>query len=133
MAASSVKLLENLINYCSLKNKIISKNIANVGTQNYKREDVEFKSMLIELNSSAKVTNEKHIKTGPAENPYYEVLKDKEDEMLSGINNVDIDNEMASWRKILCWNLPQEDWDYYRNIQNVIRRIKIMKIRSISA
>ncbi|HSR16487.1 MAG TPA: flagellar basal body rod protein FlgB [Ignavibacteriaceae bacterium] len=123
MAASSVKLLENLINYCSLKNKIISKNIANVGTQNYKREDVEFKSMLIELNSSAKVTNGKHIKTGPAENPYYEVSKDKEDEMLSGINNVDIDNEMAELAEntLLFKFASRKIGDYYRNIQNVIK------------
>ncbi len=123
MAASSIKLLENLINYCSLKNKIISKNIANVGTQNYKREDVEFKSMLIELNSSAKVTNEKHIKTGPAENPYYEVSKDKEDEMLSGINNVDIDKEMAELAEntLLFKFTSRKIGDYYRNIQNVIK------------
>ncbi|MGE5812321.1 MAG: flagellar basal body rod protein FlgB [Ignavibacteria bacterium] len=123
MAASSIKLLENLINYCSLKNKIISKNIANVGTQNYKREDVEFKSMLIELNSSAKVTNEKHIKTGPAENPYYEVSKDKEDEMLSGINNVDIDKEMAELAEntLLFKFASRKIGDYYRNIQNVIK------------
>jgi flagellar basal-body rod protein FlgB len=123
MAASSIKLLENLINYCSLKNKIISKNIANVGTQNYNREDVEFKSMLIELNSSAKVTNEKHIKTGPAENPYYEVSKDKEDEMLSGINNVDIDNEMAELAEntLLFKFASRKIGDYYRNIQNVIK------------
>jgi flagellar basal-body rod protein FlgB len=123
MAASSIKLLENLINYCSLKNKIISKNIANVGTQNYKREDVEFKSMLIELNSSAKLTNEKHIKTGPAENPYYEVSKDKEDEMLSGINNVDIDKEMAELAEntLLFKFASRKIGDYYRNIQNVIK------------
>ncbi|MGE5804217.1 MAG: flagellar basal body rod protein FlgB [Ignavibacteria bacterium] len=123
MAASSIKLLENLINYCSLKNKIISKNIANVGTQNYKREDVEFKSMLIELNSSAKVTNEKHIKTGPAENPYYEVSKDKEDEMLSGINNVDIDKEMAELAEntLLFKFASRKIGDYYRNIQSVIK------------
>jgi len=123
MAASSIKLLENLINYCSLKNKIISKNIANVGTHNYNREDVEFKSMLIELNSSAKVTNEKHIKTGPAENPYYEVSKDKEDEMLSGINNVDIDNEMAELAEntLLFKFASRKIGDYYRNIQNVIK------------
>ena len=123
MAASSIKLLENLINYCSLKNKVISKNIANVGTQNYKREDVEFKSMLIELNSSVKVTNENHIKTGPAENPYYEVSKDKEDEMLSGINNVDIDKEMAELAEntLLFKFASRKIGDYYRNIQNVIK------------
>jgi len=123
MAASSIKLLENLIDYCSLKNKVISRNIANVGTQNFKREDVEFKSLLVELNSAAKVTNEKHIKTGPAENPYYEVSKDKEDEMLSGINNVDIDKEMAQLAEntLLFKFASRKIGDYYRGIQNVIK------------
>jgi len=94
-----------------------------VGTQNFKREDVEFKSLLVELNSAAKVTNEKHIKTGPAENPYYEVSKDKEDEMLSGINNVDIDKEMAQLAEntLLFKFASRKIGDYYRGIQNVIK------------
>jgi flagellar basal-body rod protein FlgB len=123
MAASSIKLLENFINYCSLKNKIISKNIANVGTQNYKREDVEFKSFLVELNSSVKITNEKHIKTGPVENPYYEISKDKEKEMLSGINNVDIDKEMAELAEntLLFKFSSRKIGDYYKGLQSVIK------------
>ena len=51
MAVSTIRLLENLIDFCSLKNKVISKNIANVGTEGYKREDVEFKSLLTEINT----------------------------------------------------------------------------------
>jgi len=123
MAVSNVKLLENLINYCSLKNKVISKNIANVGTRNYKREDVEFKSLLIESNSSTKITNEKHIKTVPVENPYYEVSKDKEKEMLSGINNVDIDKEMAELAEntLLFKFASKKIGDYYKGLQNVIK------------
>ena len=41
MSASTSKLMEKVLDYTSLKNKVISKNIANSNTLNYKREDVE--------------------------------------------------------------------------------------------
>jgi flagellar basal-body rod protein FlgB len=123
MAVSTIRLLENLIDFCSLKNKVISKNIANIGTEGYKRENVEFKSLLTEVNTGLKVTSKNHISTGgPAGTPY-EVLQDKNGEMLSGINNVDIDKEMSE----LAENTLQFKFasrkigDYYKGIQNVIR------------
>ena len=44
--AAPIKNLENLLGYLVVKNRVISKNIANVGTENYKREDVVFKDLL---------------------------------------------------------------------------------------
>jgi flagellar basal-body rod protein FlgB len=123
MAVSSIKLLENLIDFCSLKNKVISKNIANVGTQNYKREDVQFKSFMVELNSAVKLTNEKHIEAAQQDNPFYELSRDKEKEMLSGINNVDIDKEMSQLAEntLLFKFASRKIGDYYRGLQNVIK------------
>ena len=57
MAATNIKVLEDFIDYCSLRNKVISKNIANIGTQNYKREDVVFKDILNENMSILKTTD----------------------------------------------------------------------------
>jgi len=123
MAVSTIRLLEHLIDFCSLKNKVISKNIANIGTEGYKRENVEFKSLLTEINTGLKVTSKNHISTGVPTGTPYEVLQDKNGEMLSGINNVDIDKEMSE----LAENTLQFKFaskkigDYYKGIQNVIR------------
>lgn len=123
MAVSTIRLLENLIDFCSLKNKVISKNIANVGTEGYRRENVEFKSLLMEINTGLKATEKNHIKTGAPSGTPYEIEQDKNREMLSGINNVDIDKEMSE----LAENTLQFKFaarkigDYYKGIQNVIR------------
>ena len=59
---TSVKLLQNLLDYCAVKNKTIAKNISNIGTENYKREDVVFKNLLDEnVNSFLKTSDGKHI------------------------------------------------------------------------
>jgi flagellar basal-body rod protein FlgB len=53
----TVKILQNLLDYCSVKNKVIAKNIANIGTENYKREDVAFKDVLADnVNSLLETT-----------------------------------------------------------------------------
>jgi flagellar basal-body rod protein FlgB len=123
MAVSTIRLLENLIDFCSLKNKVISKNIANIGTEGYKRENVEFKSLLTEINAGLKATNKNHIKAGISAGPPYEIQQDKGGEMLSGINNVDIDKEMSELAEntLRFKFAARKIGDYYKGIQNVIK------------
>lgn len=98
MAVSNINLLENYISHLSVKNKVISQNIANIGTEGYMRQDVKFKDVLSsEVNSSVKKTESKHMDLA---NPQdfglkNEIFLDKTKEPNGGINNVDIETEMA--------------------------------------
>lgn len=125
--SSTVKLLENLLNYCAIKNKVIANNIANIQTENYKREDVSFKNLLKEnTDSILKTTNNKHlpaINTTQDSNPVFEIVYDESKDNTSGINNVNIEKEMAELAEnTLRFKFASKKiGDYYRTIQNVIR------------
>ncbi|MFZ2864967.1 MAG: flagellar basal body rod protein FlgB [Ignavibacteriaceae bacterium] len=122
MQPSGIKSLEKFIDYCSLKNKVISKNIANIGTENYKREDVSFKEVLNNL-GSMKATNPKHLKVQENTQPQFEFSKDKSIDNASGVNNVDIDKEMSELaaNSIQFRFASRKIGDYYRGLQNVIK------------
>jgi flagellar basal-body rod protein FlgB len=124
---SSVKLLQNLLDYCAVKNKVIAKNISNVGTQGYKREDVEFKNMLDEnSNSILRISSNKHLSAlnNPVQsNPEFNVVLDDSKEMTTGINNVDIEQEMSELAEntLRFRFASRKVGDYYKSIQNVIK------------
>ena len=124
---SSVKLLQNLLDYCAVKNKVIAKNISNVGTQGYKREDVEFKNLLDEnSNSILRTSSNKHLSA--VNNPVqsdsgFNVVLDESKEMTTGINNVDIEQEMSELAEntLRFRFASRKVGDYYKSIQNVIK------------
>ena len=122
MQSSGIKTLEKFIDYCAVKNKVISKNIANLGTENYRRQDVDFKTVLNNV-GQIKATNPKHLKL-PENNPNsFELSKDKSMENVSGVNNVDIDKEMSELaaNSIQFRFASRKIGDYYRGLQNVIK------------
>ncbi|KUO61114.1 flagellar biosynthesis protein FlgB [bacterium BRH_c32] len=124
--ANTIKLLENLLDYCAVKNKVISKNIANVGTENYKREEVEFKNIFeSNIQSTLKTENSKHIGTTNtgSESEKFNVVFDKESEETSGINNVNIEDEMSQLAEntLRFKFASKKSGEYYRLIQNVIK------------
>jgi flagellar basal-body rod protein FlgB len=123
MQSSGIKSLEKFIDYCSTKNKVISKNIANIGTENYKRQDVDFKSILSENMGQMKATNSKHLKLTQGNKPNFEITKDNSLDNVSGVNNVDIDQEMSELaaNSIQFRFASRKIGDYYRNLQNVIK------------
>lgn len=123
MNTPTIKLLEKFIDYCSVKNKVISKNIANIGTENYKREDVSFQEMLDTKLKQLRTTNKKHISFLPIEGNQFQVYKDKGMENVSGVNNVDIDKEMSELASnaLLFKFSSKKIGDYYRGLQNVIK------------
>jgi len=124
---SSVKLLQNLLDYCSIKNKVISKNIANVGTEGYRRENVEFKNLLDEnVNSGLKISENKHLSAlnKPVQSQsQFNIIYDGETEMTTGINNINIEQEMSDLAEnTLRFRFASKKvGDYYRGIQNVIK------------
>ncbi|MFA4924068.1 MAG: flagellar basal body rod protein FlgB [Ignavibacteriaceae bacterium] len=127
MPVSVIKQLETFANFCVEKNKVISKNIANTGTENYRREDVVFKNILSEsMSPSLKGTESKHFGAlasvdQSAQN--FEVVLDNSIENISGANNVDIDKEMAELadNTLKFKFVSKMLGDYYRNIQEVIK------------
>ena len=125
MPDSTIKLLENFSSYCAVKNKVIANNIANAGTENYKRLEVKFKDLLDEnMTASLKATENKHISTGiPDNQASFEIVADKNQDNVSGVNNVDIDTEMAELAaNNLNFNLATKKIsDYFKIIQGVIR------------
>lgn len=125
MAVSSIKLLEQFLGYCSTKNKVITNNIANVGTENYKREDVVFKNLMAEnITSQLKATDKKHFTaSGSLSQAPFEIIMDENDEKVSGANNVNIDKEMAELaaNSIYFKFASQKIGGYYKGIQSVIK------------
>lgn len=124
---STIKQLESFLKYCSAKNQSISKNIANVGTKNYKREDVVFKNVFKnELESSLKSKGSRHISDSRKSQSVrpFEIIVDKSEENISGINNVDIEKEMANLAEntINFKFTSQKIRSHYELIRSVIRR-----------
>lgn len=122
MQSSGIKSLEKFIDYCSVKNKVLSKNIANIGTENYKRQDVEFKNILSDA-TQIKFTNPKHLKLPEVKQNPYELSNDKSLDKTSGVNNVDIDREMSELaaNSIQFRFASRKIGDYYKGLQNVIK------------
>lgn len=127
MPKTNVDQLKNLLDYTSLKQKVISKNIANAGTIGYQRKDIEFKDFLEnDANASIKITSSKHITMNEIERPAdnkINVINDKNAVSNSGINNVDIDKEMAEMAEntIMFKFAARKLNAYYRNMQKVIK------------
>ena len=88
-------LLRTALDVSSVRKDIISNNLSNINTKNFKRSSVKFEEF---LNSQVervpfKITNPKHISIG---NEYYQIVKDTDTSMRSDRNNVDIDIEKAN-------------------------------------
>lgn len=121
----TAKLLEGMLDYAALKQKSLAKNISNVTTENYQREDVVFKDVLNEaLNPSLKTTNPKHLGfEGDKTEVEYDVVKEKGGDMASGFNNVDIEKEMAEMAEnsIRFKFAAKKINDHYTSLKKVIR------------
>lgn len=124
---SEIKKLESFANFLAARNRVISENIANVGTRNYQRKDLIFKEVLnSEVNELIRTTNEKHIGAPSnlaGDNYKYEVVVDKNNDDPSGVNNVDIEREMTSLAEntIGFKMATKKISNYYRTLQEIIR------------
>lgn len=91
-------LLRNALNASSMRQEIISSNIANVNTDNYKVGQVQFESLLSQAKNSLKMeqTNDLHIGFDDLSQIDPEVTKRTDTAVKENGNNVDIDMEMAN-------------------------------------
>ena len=123
--SSNIRLLENLLDYTSVKNKVISKNISNIGTEGYQREDVKFNTLLNEnLSNQMKATEPQHFGSQKLiQDSEFNIVKDDDGQIYSGVNNVDIDKEMSDLAEnSLGFKFASRRiGDYFKLIQEVIR------------
>lgn len=98
----SIGFLERSLDASWLRNEVISNNIANVNTPNYKRQDVKFEALLNEnisaLSIELKLTHNKHMGFDSG-NGQPVVFQDQRGPVRKDGNNVNIDTEMAESAK----------------------------------
>lgn len=117
--------LEKSVGYASTKNNVISNNISNVDTPNYKAKNVTFKrSLENELgNLQARKTNSRHLEFGGNDGKPYRIKEDRSTTYNHNGNNVDIDKEMAELAKnqIYYNGLIDRINGKFSSLQSVIR------------
>jgi len=102
---TTVPLLHKCLNAYSSRHKAIANNIANVEAPGYNRVEVRFedklKRALFDRKQVLSTTNERHIggRERDLESVRPEMEVDQSNPGLNGINNVDIDQEMADLAK----------------------------------
>jgi flagellar basal-body rod protein FlgB len=118
--------LEQALNYSSLKQKVVSQNIANADTPNYKAKDVSFKAVLqneLDQNFSTYKTDNRHIdfSESSATNPAV-VIRPNVQYSTNG-NSVDLDKEMSDLAKnqIYYDALIEQENNKFSALQTVIR------------
>jgi len=124
---ANIEMLERFLDYCAVKNRVITKNIANTTTENYQSEDVSFNDILNKnMNSFIKTTNQKHMAIGMGQTSGPMVVKTSGDTNSYGNNlgnNVDIEKEMAELaRNTLNYKFATKKIsNYYKTLQGVIK------------
>ncbi len=99
--SSDIPLLTKSLDAGMLRNKAIANNIANVNTPGYKRLEVSFEDELKKALDRGKLkgmrTDDKHLDLGKMDigslSP--KIKRPVDPTLPSGVNNVDIDSEMA--------------------------------------
>ncbi len=124
--SNNIKLLEKVLDYSALKQKVIGKNIANATTVGYKREDVDFENVLNSVNNKLKTSKPQHIMNGSHainDDSELKIVEDGDAGNVSGFNNVDIDQEMAELAEnnIMFRFSSKRMTQYFQDMQSVIR------------
>lgn len=95
-----MNVLEKSLDAASLRNKVLSNNIANVDTPEFKRSDVDFKTILGEAmgikgdDLPMRVTSERHLQKPELSNQV--VVDHNSTSFRNDGNNVDIEREMTN-------------------------------------
>lgn len=120
--SNTISTLENAINYANTKQKVISQNIANVDTPNYKAKEVTFKDTLNQT-MEAKLTNTRHIPFSASSSSSSKVVTRTDVAYNSNGNSVDMDKEMTdlATNQIYYNALIERISGKFNSLQTVIR------------
>ncbi|MFC5401930.1 flagellar basal body rod protein FlgB [Cohnella soli] len=126
LSGASFHRLESAINAATMRQQVLTNNIANVNTPYFKRSDVAFEEYLAQAIGSdgnktlaIKVTNSRHFPMN-ASNPAPEVVTDSSTTFNNDRNNVDIEKEMSM--------LAENQLRYNLLSQQVSHEAKMMRI-----
>lgn len=124
--SGTISTLSNALNYSATKQKVISQNIANVDTPNYKAKEISFKAaydQALAKSLEANKTNQKHIDFNDKTNLPYSVLHKNPANYHESGNSVDIDKEMSdlATNQIYYNALVERVSGKFSSLQNVIR------------
>lgn len=123
-------VLEQALSASSLRQKVISNNIANVNTPEYKKSEVVFEDMLQSAMNGDKMpmllTNERHLSPQQKGIPTPKLNVVGNTSIRKDGNNVDIDVEMANLAKnSIYYNaVAQQLGSYYSTLKSVIKEGK---------
>ena len=97
---TSLPLLGKALDVYSLRQKAIASNIANINTVGYQANRVDFEEQLqqqMDKGLSGRTANERHIPLGRKgiTEVTPELVRDESETLSSGVNNVDIDQEIV--------------------------------------
>lgn len=103
---TNLPLLHKGLDTYALRQQATAHNIANANTHGYRRMEVKFeeelrKALEIENGIKGRMTDDKHFKIGAGTLDQVEpqAYMPRDDDLHSGINNVDIDEEMVRLAK----------------------------------
>ena len=129
MNSSNFNYLGRGLAAANLRQEVISNNIANVNTPNFKKSDVVFEELLakeIGMDDSGRLqlvrTHDRHLPVGMIGGAKASIQEDDTTTMRVDNNNVDIDIDMASLAKNqLYYNaMATELGGYVNKLKNVI-------------
>jgi flagellar basal-body rod protein FlgB len=122
----SFQLLEKSLDASTMRQRVISNNIANVDTPYFKRSEVSFENLLQQQMSSTQQlegyrTDPRHFYIGGSVQQISpQVIVDQNSIMNNNLNNVDIDTEMSQ--------LAKNQLTYNTEIQQVSHEIKQLRL-----
>ena len=96
-----LNVLQKELNASNLRQQVLSNNLANIDTPNFKRSDVDFQAVLNDAlgqksrDLSLKLTSLRHI-PGVAEGDGSGIVTDRTTSLRNDGNNVDVDREMSN-------------------------------------
>ena len=94
--SGTIQNLENALGRADLKQKVLTNNIANIDTPNYKAKKVSFRNLLDQETSNLEAvkTDYRHVDfTGSGDD--YSIVSSSDTSYQQNGNNVDIDKEMT--------------------------------------
>ncbi|MGF7533203.1 flagellar basal body rod protein FlgB [Bacillus mexicanus] len=94
--SGTIQNLDNALNRADIKQKVITNNIANIDTPNYKAKKVSFQNSLEQESSrfEATKTDYRHIDFSDGDSNY-SIVKSRNTSYQQNGNNVDVDKEMT--------------------------------------
>ncbi|WEG11239.1 flagellar basal body rod protein FlgB [Pullulanibacillus sp. KACC 23026] len=106
---NSINVLQKALDASSLRQQVISNNIANADTPGYKSQSVSFENILKQhlagqTSLSGTRTDPKHFVIGDSTGlPNPQIVENSDTTLQNNGNNVDIDQEMTNMSKNSLW------------------------------